>query len=59
MDDHDSLTLTSLSPLYRFVDVLYVQTIFTAENVLSRMVSPRHALSRMTIFSVLTCIPYL
>jgi hypothetical protein len=44
MDGHDPLTLTSLS-LYRF------DSIFTAEPVLSRMVSPSHALSRIALYS--------
>jgi hypothetical protein len=52
MDGHDSYTLTSLSLLYLFVNILYVRTlVFTAEHVLSRMVSPSHALSRITLYS--------
>jgi hypothetical protein len=40
MDGHDSYSLTSLSLLYRFVNVFYVRTLFfSAEHVLSRMVS--------------------
>jgi hypothetical protein len=50
MDLHDSLTLTSLSLLYRFENVLYVRTLFLLQNVLSRMVSPSHDLSRITIY---------
>jgi hypothetical protein len=52
MDGHDSYTLTSLSLLYRFVNVLYVRNLFfTAEHDLSRMVSRSHALSGMTLYS--------
>jgi hypothetical protein len=52
MDGHDSLTLTSLSLLYRFVICsLHADYIFTTEYVLSRMVSPTHALSRITLYS--------
>jgi hypothetical protein len=32
MDCHDSLTLTSLSLLYRFVDVLYIWTLYLQLN---------------------------
>jgi hypothetical protein len=32
MDDHDSLTLTSLPLLYRFVNVLYVWRLFILLN---------------------------
>jgi hypothetical protein len=52
MDGHDSLTLTSLSILYLFFKCsLHAVSIFTAEYVLSRMVSPTHALSRITVYS--------
>jgi hypothetical protein len=52
MDDHDSYTLISLSLLYRYVKYpLHADSIFTAEHVLSRMVSPSHALSLITLYS--------
>jgi predicted tellurium resistance membrane protein TerC len=41
MDGHDSLTLTSLSLLYRYVNVLYMRTLFL---VLQRFC---HAWSRL------------
>jgi hypothetical protein len=45
VDGHDPLTLTSLSLLYRFVNVLYVRNfVFTAEHFLSHMASRSHAL---------------
>jgi hypothetical protein len=40
MDGHASLTSTSLSLLYRYVNV---ETILTADEVLSRMVTNSHA----------------
>jgi hypothetical protein len=49
---HPSLTLTSLSLLYRFVNVLYIWTPFlTGEHVLSRLVTPSNALSRIILYS--------
>jgi hypothetical protein len=56
MDGHDSLTLTSLSLLYRFVNVLYVRTLFLLLNTFCHAWYHLFTLSRMTIFSVLTCI---
>jgi hypothetical protein len=54
MDGHDSLTLTSLSLLLRYVNVLYMWTlVFTAEHVLSSMVTLSDALSRITLCSLL------
>jgi hypothetical protein len=52
MDGHDSLTLTSLSILLRYVNVLYMWTLFfTAEHVLFRMVTPSPSLSGITLYS--------
>jgi hypothetical protein len=34
MDGHESLTLTSLLLLYRFVNVLYICTLFTDKHIL-------------------------
>jgi hypothetical protein len=52
MGGHDPLTLTSLSLLYRFVKCsLHADYIFLAEHILSRMVSPSLALSRLTLYS--------
>jgi hypothetical protein len=42
MDGHASLTLTFLLLFYRYVNV---ESIFTAEQILSCMVTPSHALS--------------
>jgi hypothetical protein len=50
MDGHDPLTLSSMSLLHLFVNVVYVRTIFTAEHVLSRMDTPSLGLSRITIY---------
>jgi hypothetical protein len=41
MDGLDSYTLTSLSLLYRFVNIIYVRTLFLLQNTLS------HAWSRL------------
>jgi hypothetical protein len=50
MDGHVSLTVTSLALFQRFVNVfLHTDSIFTAEHVLSRMVTPSHALSRINL----------
>jgi hypothetical protein len=52
MDVCDPLTLTFLSLLYRFVKCsLHSDSSFTAEHVLSRMVSLSHALSLITLYS--------
>jgi hypothetical protein len=48
MDSHDSLTLTSLSLLYRFVNVLYIWSQFLLLNTIchiwSRLVTLCHEL---------------
>jgi hypothetical protein len=53
MDGHDSLTLFSITIISLRQCSLHVVSILTAEHVLSRMVMPSHALSRITLFSVL------
>jgi hypothetical protein len=50
MDVHNKLTLTSLSLLYRLVNVVFMCTILTAEHVLSRLFTPSHSLSGITIY---------
>jgi hypothetical protein len=52
MDVRDPLTLIILSLLYRFVKCsLHADSVFTAEHVLSRMVSLSHALQLITLYS--------
>jgi hypothetical protein len=52
MDDHASLNLTSLSLKYRFVNVLYIWSLILLQNTFfSRVVTPNHALSRITLYS--------
>jgi hypothetical protein len=58
MDGHDSYTLTSLSLLYRFVNVLYVRTLFLLLNTFchawSRLVTLCHELLYILGFDLYT-----
>jgi hypothetical protein len=58
MDDHDSITLTSLSLLYRFVDLLYVLTLIlllnTSCHVWSHLVTNCHELLYILGFDLYT-----
>jgi hypothetical protein len=58
MDGHASLTLTSLSLLYRFVNVLYIWTLFLLLNSFchawSRLVTVCHELLYIISFDLYT-----
>jgi hypothetical protein len=51
IDDHASLTFSSLSLLYCFVNVLYIRTLFLLLKLLLRMVIRSPALIRITLYS--------
>jgi hypothetical protein len=51
IDGHASLYLTTLSLLYRFVNVLYIRTLFLLLKFLLRMVTPSPVLIRITLYS--------
>jgi hypothetical protein len=51
MDGQASLTLTCVTLISLRKCSLHMGSIFTAEHVFSRMVTPSHALSRNTLYS--------
>jgi hypothetical protein len=50
MDGYNSVNITSLLLLYIFVNIIHIWTIFTAEHVLTRMVTSSNALLRFTLY---------
>jgi hypothetical protein len=59
MDGYNAINITSRLLLYLFVNILHYWIIFTAEHVLTRMVTTSNALLRFTLISILNCVPSL
>jgi hypothetical protein len=51
IDGHASLSLTTLSLLYRFINILYIRTLFLLLKFLLGMVTPSPVLIRITLYS--------
>jgi hypothetical protein len=51
MDDHDTYTLTSVTIISLGYFSIHLDSSFTAENVLTRMVTPSRVWSRIILYS--------